>query len=249
MPRIHPDVHDETLDELYTELAFPPPATDRPYVYLDMVASVDGAATAQGRTGPLGGEADRVAFSRLREWCDVILVGASTVRIEDYGPPRPSDAARMRRRSRGLGPVPRLVVVTATLSLNPAARLFADPARQPLVLVPEDADPARRAALAEVAEVSGVGHGRVDLVAALRALRASGVRYVLCEGGPTLNGELLAAGLVDELFLTISPRLVGSSAYRIVQGPLPGAPQPIELREVREHGGELLLRYGLTPGR
>lgn len=245
MRRLLPDVADEALDDLYTRLELPDPPSDRPHVYLDMVASADGAATLDGRTGGLGGEADRYAFSRLREWCDAILIGASTVRIEDYGPPRPVEAARARRTARGLAPVPRLVVVTATAQLEPAARLFADPSRRPTVLAPEDADPTRLGSLRLVADVLTVGRGRVELPAALHLLRRSGVRWLLCEGGPTLNAELLSAGLVDELFLTVTPQLVGASRRRIVHGEVRGGPCVLQLVELREHASELLLRYRL----
>ncbi len=246
MRRIYPDVADEALDELYTDLRFPPAPESRPHVYLDVVASVDGAATVHGGTGELGGEADRLAFSRLREWCDAILVGATTVRIENYGPPRPRDDAQRRRRERGLAPVPRLLVVTATCALNPGGRLFSDPDRRPTILTPEDADHARLQALRSVADLLSVGRGRVDLQVALQQLRAQGVSRLLCEGGPSLNGQLVALGLVDELFVTVSPQLVGASAHRIVDWELAPTPRPLRLVELREHRGELLGRYRIA---
>ncbi|HEX2029064.1 MAG TPA: dihydrofolate reductase family protein, partial [Nitriliruptorales bacterium] len=177
---------------------------------------------------------------------DAILIGASTVRIEDYGPPRPVEAARARRAARGLAPVPGMVVVTATAQLQPAARLFTDPSWRPMVLVPQDADPTRLEALRLVSDVVTVGRGRVELPAALRQLRRSGVRWLLCEGGPTLNAELLSDGLVDELFLTVAPQLVGATRRRIVHGELRGGPWVLELVELREHASELLLRYRLV---
>lgn len=246
MRRLFPDVADESLEDLYTEIALPAPTGDRPYLYLDMVASVDGAATIDGRTRKLGGEADRRAFSRLREWCDVILVGASTVRIEDYGPPRPSVDARERRVSRGYDPYPRIAVVTASAALNPGARLFSDPQRRAIVFAPDDADARRLDALARVADVRRFGSGRVDLPDALAELRRDGVERVLCEGGPALNAELLKDGLVDELFLTVSPQLVGESAHRIVGELESDEPISVVLVEVREHRDELLLRYRLV---
>ncbi|MDP8961908.1 MAG: dihydrofolate reductase family protein [Actinomycetota bacterium] len=243
MRRLLPETRDEQLEDLYLDLTFPEPPAGRPYLYLDMVASVDGAATAGGRTAQLSGEADELAFSRLREWCDVILVGASTVRIEDYGPPRPSTDARARRAARGLPEVPRIVVVTASCSLNPAGRLFSDPTRRPLVVAPEEGHAERLAGLAAVADVLQVGTGRVDLARALSQLHRDGVSRVLCEGGPSLNAGLLRAGLVDELFLTVSPVVVAGAALRIVDGEVPHVPLRSKLEELREHAGELLLRY------
>ncbi|MDQ3932075.1 MAG: dihydrofolate reductase family protein [Actinomycetota bacterium] len=243
MRQMLPNTRDEPLEDLYLDLSFPEPPAHRPYLYLDMVASVDGAATAGGRTARLSGEADSLAFSRLREWCDAILVGASTVRIEDYGPPRPSAAARARRVARGLPEAPRIVVVTASCSLNPAGRLFSDPSRRPLVVTTEEGHAERLAGLADVADVLQVGTGSVDLASALSQLYRRGVRRVLCEGGPSLNAGLFSAGLVDELFLTISPLVVAGAAIRIVDGKVPQAPLPVKVEELREHAGELLLRY------
>lgn len=246
MRRLVPDPQDEELNELYTDLSFPAPPAGRPWVFLDMVASVDGAATVSGRTGALGGEADGLAFSRLREWCDVVLVGASTVRVEDYGPPRPRAEARQRRTERGLQPVPRLAVVTASGVLDARSRLFAE-AHRPLVIVPEDVEPARVAHLEESAELRRHGAGGVaDLAAAFAALAEEGVVRILCEGGPTLNRYLIEHSLVDEIFLTISPQLVGASAHRIVEGLIPQAPLAVELVELREHRGELLTRYRIA---
>lgn len=243
MRRLLPKPRDEPLEDLYLDLAFPEPPLDRPYLYLDMVASVDGAATAGGRTAKLGAEADQLAFSRLREWCDVILVGASTVRIENYGPPRPGADARARRAARGLPEVPRIAVVTASCSLNPAGRLFSDPRRRPIVLTTEEGHPQRLAGLAAVADILQVGSGRVDLTSALAQLRREGVRRILCEGGPTLTAGLVSARLVDELFLTMTPQVIGGSALRILDGEVRSAPLRLTLVELREHAGELLLRY------
>jgi riboflavin biosynthesis pyrimidine reductase len=239
--RLLPTPGQEALDELYLDLTFPPPPSNRPHVYLDMVASADGAATLAGRTADLGGDADRVAFSRRRGWADAILVGAGTVRVEDYGPPRPSAATRERRAANGMAPAPRLVVVTASGRLDPDARLFADPERPPLILARAAPPRERLAALDGRAEVRAVGELRVDLPDALAALRDDGVERVCCEGGPTLNAELLAAGLIDELFLTIAAQLVPRSPLRIIAGA--AEPADLELVELREHAGDLLLRY------
>jgi riboflavin biosynthesis pyrimidine reductase len=84
--------------------------------------------------------------------------------------------------------------------------------------------------------------GKADLPALLRSLREEGVRALLCEGGPTLHGALQAAGLVDELFLTIAPKLVGGIAPRILEGDLPGV-KPLELAWLLEQDGELFARY------
>ncbi len=243
MRRLLPQPGEGPLEELYSDLAFPAAPSHRPFLYLDMITSVDGAATLAGRTAGLGGPADKLVFHRLRETCDAILVGASTVRIENYGPPRPSEEAQARRRDRGLAAVPRLVVVTATAALSPESRVFSDPQRRPVVITVEDAPADRVEGLEAVADVLRVGVGRVDLAAAMERLRMEGIGYLLCEGGPTLNAQLLAARLVDELFLTLAPQVVGTSPRRIVEGELGLGSLPVELVEAHEHAGELLLRY------
>ena len=242
MRRLLPDVADEDLDDLYTDLEIPAGEGRRPHLYLDMVASVDGAATIDGRTRSLGGEADHLAFRRLRETCDAILVGAGTVRVEDYGPPRRHDGTVERRRARGLTDLPTVVVVSASLALDPSARLFQDPQLRPTILTVADAPQPRRQELSEVADLVSVGTGVVDLAAGMAALADRGWRRLLCEGGPHLNASLFALDLVDELFLTVTPTIAGETDRRIVEGAI-GARRDAELVELRHHDGELLLRY------
>lgn len=241
MERLLPDVGAEELHDLYASLEIPA-GEGRPHLYLDMVASVDGAATIGGRTRELGGEADRIAFRRLRETCDAVLVGAGTVRVEDYGPPRRHEGTVERRRARGLSDLPTVVVVSASLALDPGARLFQDPELRPTVLTVADAPQERRRELAEVADLVSVGTGLVDLTAGMAELADRGWARVLCEGGPHLNAGLFALDLVDELFLTVTPTVAGVTDRRIVEGPI-GAPRGAELVELRHHDSELLLRY------
>lgn len=241
MERLLPDHGVEELDDLYTDLVVPA-GEELPHLYLDMVASIDGAATIAGRTRQLGGSADHLAFRRLRETCDAILVGAGTVRVEDYGPPRRHDGTVERRRARGLSDLPTVVVVSASLALDPEARLFRDPELRPTVLTVADAPQDRRRELSGVAELVSVGTGLVDLRAAMSALADRGWQRVLCEGGPHLNAQLFTLDLVDELFLTVAPTIAGDTDRRIVEGPI-GEPRDAELVELRHHQGELLLRY------
>ncbi|MDR7569374.1 MAG: dihydrofolate reductase family protein [Armatimonadota bacterium] len=245
MRRLIPDCREEALEDLYADLRFPD-RPDRPHVVLHLVMSADGGATLRGRTGGMGGPADRLAFRRLREACDAILVGAGTVREEAYRPPALSPEAQARRIARGLAPLPRLVILTARAALDPAHRVFSDPGRAPLVVAPEDADTAALDGIARVAEVMRCGRGEVDLPRLLGLLRPRGIRWVVCEGGPVLAAQLLALDLVDELFLTLAPWVVGSGERRLVDGVL-NPPRRLHLLEAREHGGDLLLRYALVP--
>lgn len=244
MERLLPDVADVDVDEVYADLVVPA-GIARPHVYLGMVASADGAAAVGGSSGALGGAADGAAFRRLRETCDVILAGAETVRVEDYRPPPLRPGSAERRLARGLAERPRIAVVTGSGRLDPHARLFSDPDQPPLVLTTDTAEVGH---LEDRAEVVRCGVASVDLAGALRQLWDRGVRRVLCEGGPRLNGELLTADLVDELFLTVAPTLVGTDAPRVVAGRI-GPARDLELVALHHHAGELLLRYRVVrPG-
>ena len=194
-----------------------PAPPGRPWVLVNMIASIDGATTLGSVSGPLGGPADRRVFAAIRAVADVVLVGAGTVRAERYGPARARDGTER--------PPPRIAVVTASCDLDPGLRVFAEAAadQPPPIVFTCAAGPAdRRAALAEVAEVVVAGEALVDLVAALGELAGRGARVVLCEGGPTLNGQLVAADLVDEWCASIAPFLVASASSR----PAVGAPTP-----------------------
>jgi riboflavin biosynthesis pyrimidine reductase len=209
-----------------------PPAgsAGRPGVRLNMIASVDGATAVAGVSGGLGGRADHALFALLRSLADVVLVAAGTVRAERYGPSK----------------VP-VAVVSRSCRLDWDAPFFTAPIARPMVVTVARAPAAALARAAEVAEVVVAGERDVDLAAALAALGKRGHRAVLAEGGPTLNGQLAAAGLLDELCLTLSPRLVGGGAKRILDGlPLPGPPQ-LRLCSLLEQDEFLFLRFRPHP--
>ena len=210
-----------------------PVPAGRPWVLVNMVATADGATAVAGRSGPIGGPADRAVFDSLRAAADVVLVGAATARAENYGP----------AKSRPDGTTgPRIAVVTRSGDLDPGARLFAG--GEPLVLTCAACPPGRRSALAEVAEVVVAGDDDVDLPLALAALAEREMRVALCEGGPSLNGQLVAADLVDEWCLTLSPLLAGGDAKRPAVGrPAPGGIVALRLDRVLEADGLLFLRY------
>lgn len=220
-----------------------PAPLGRPWVLVNMVSSTDGAAAVAGRSGGLGGPADRAMFQALREVPDVILVAAGTVRAEGYRPPDPTTDQRARRHEHGHEPVPRLAVVSRSLALDLDAPLFTEARARPIVLTGSSAPADRRAAAAEVADVVEAGEDGVAPDRALAALGELGVDVVLCEGGPSLLGQLVGADLVDELYLSLSPSLVGGDSPRICHGPHPGAVHELDLERVVEADGLLLLRY------
>ena len=171
----------------------------RPWVSLCMIASLDGAIVVDGRSGPLGNATDRDVLLSLRQFADVVLVGAGTARGEGYGPPGK--------------PGLRVGVVTNSGRVDLGGRLFTSGAG--FLIAPESA-----AVDTTAVEVLRVGSEQVDLAVALSRLDSvvPGVAAVQAEGGPTLNAGLLASDLVDEFNLTISPRLVGGDSPRVVHG-------------------------------
>lgn len=209
------------------------------HLRINFVASLDGAVEVDGRSGPLGGPADRSAFLAMRAVTDVVLVGAGTARAEDYGPVRVAADAADRRRIRGQPPRPVLAVVTARADLDPRARLFGgDPV---LVLTTEEAARARPD-LAEVAEVVPCGRIAVDVAAVVGELRRRALGRVLCEGGPALARSLLMADLVDELCLTLSPMVAGAGQRLFDDAPMTPA-GPFTLGGLIEADSLLLARY------
>lgn len=214
------------------------------WVALGMIASVDGAVEVDGVSGPLGGEGDRLGFRSLRAVADVVLVGAGTVRAEHYGPTRVHDDLVAHRRARGQADRAALAVVTGSLDLDDAPRLF-DDGFQPIVVTTASAPEDRRARLEEQgAQILVAGDDRVDLRTALDLLADRGLRRVLVEGGPALNHAMLSLGLVDEIFITCAPWLVGRTGPGLVGGTLDES-LPLTLLEGRVHGDEVLLRYAV----
>lgn len=203
-----------------------PAAGTRPAVRLNMIASLDGATAVAGVSGGLGGAADHALFAVLRSLADVVLVAAGTVRAERYGP----------------SSVP-IAVVSRSCRLDWDSRFFTAAIARPMVITVAEAPAAERKHAAEVADVIIAGDRDVDLRAALDALGARGFAAVLAEGGPTLNGQLATAGLLGELCLTLSPRLVGGDAKRILAGPPLVAGSAWRLRSLCEQDGFLFLRY------
>jgi riboflavin biosynthesis pyrimidine reductase len=217
----------------------------------NMVASLDGAATVRGRTGGLSGGADRQVFAMLRALADVIVVGAGTARIEGYGPVRPgTEGVRWAWLRAGRAAAP-IAVITRRIDLDPAGPLLAAPPglARPIVITTEAAPPDRRAAVAGRAELIVAGRESVDVRAAVDALTARGYRHILTEGGPYLLSQIIEAGLLDELCLTLSPLLAGPGASRIVadigppRQPAGASARPLELAHVLADDGHLICRY------
>jgi len=202
LPLTHPSDPGDPVD-LAAAYAVAPPGTRQ--IRVNFVAGADGGGAVGGKSDPLSGAADKELFRVLRGLADVVLVGAGTVRGEGYGPVRRT----------GNGARPPLAIITSRPDLDPASAIFTEAASRTLLLTTAAAD---SAAYGAVAEVVVCGQDRVDLAVALDALADRGLTRVLCEGGPGVFAQLAGAGLVDELCLTLAPRLTGPGGPRIVTG-------------------------------
>ncbi len=230
--------------------AYPDPAARAaPCVRANMIMSVDGASSLDGRSGGLSGGADRAVFKVLRSLADVILAGAGTARAERYRPVRDSEVWPELRRGRA--PTPPIAVVTRELSLPADDALLTEAPRsaRTIVIATQAAPPARRAAVARHADLAVTGGETVSPGDVLAVLADRGLRRILVEGGPTLLGQFVAAGLLDELCLTVSPVLEGGSAGRILVAPGgAGTPTGLGLAHALEDDGFLFCRYSRAAG-
>lgn len=221
----------------------------RCWVLANMVAGLDGTAAVAGRVGALSHETDATLFRLLRSVADVVLVGAETVRREGYGPVVLPDDRRADRVTAGRPATPPLAIVTRSLRLDWDSPLFApvDGASAPVVVTCGSADAALLERARGVARVVVSGDEEVDLGGALGQLRSLGHEVVLCEGGPTLLGQLAAEGLLDELCLSLSP-MMGGDPLPVAITPVDGGATAFELCHVAADRGTLFLRYEVTHG-
>lgn len=232
-------------DDLYRLYAFPA-AQGRCVVRANAIASLDGGATTGGTSGGLGGAGDRFLFAVHRELADVIVVGAGTARAENYGGARMSVAQRRRRQSRDQAEIPPIALVTRSGMVARDLPVLSESEAQPLVLTCASAagDARRRVgSRAEVIDCSGGDRDRVDLGVALERLAARGMTRVLTEGGPSLLGAFIAAGLLDEMCLTTAPVLVGGAAVRVAGGGGDGLTALRRAHVLTDSDGYLYTRY------
>jgi riboflavin-specific deaminase-like protein len=213
---------------------------DRPFVFVNMIATVDGRAARDGRSATIGGDADLELLLELRAIADAVLIGTGTLRAEGYDRLVRREERRARRQAAGLAADPLAVVLSRRFDVPWEAGLFQAPEQPVLVYTHAEAGaPPEVPATVEVVRLEVAG-----LTEMLADLRARGVRSLLSEGGPTVHGALHAAGVVDELFLTIAPLITGDADEpNIVEGGrLPDAAE-LELVSVERVGSELFLRY------
>ncbi|MEU3860328.1 pyrimidine reductase family protein [Streptomyces sp. NPDC028722] len=236
-----------SLAELAAAYAYPAsgPGAPRPWLRANMISSLDGAAQHEGRSQPISSATDMRVFGTLRALADVVLVGAETVRQEGYRPARVRAEFAGARAAAGQDPVPAIAIVSASLELDFTLPLFTSPLVPTLVLTGAAAAPDRVAAAEKAGArvlVAGDGTG-VEPARAVRALAGLGHTRLLTEGGPRLLGQLIAAEVLDELCLTVSPTLTAGDAQRIAGGPAVAVPQRFVLASLLEEDGFLYSRY------
>lgn len=239
MRRLIPDPGPTTVSEqLEAYRPWEEPRQERPLVAMNFVSTLDGRATIEGRSGPIGSSADTKMLARLRTRFEAVMIGAATMRVERYGRLVSKEETRQRRQEAGLPPEPLMVLVSGRLDLPWDAPLFTE-GGEVLIFTSSEAEPPTTAASVEVVRHEGA----VNLTEALAHLRRErGIRALLSEGGPHLHEQLQAGGLVDDLFLTIAPKLSGGEAPRIIEGPLPQVVD-LDLVWLLESDGELFARY------
>lgn len=234
----------EVLDAIVADPGHDPTDSSRPRTIGVMVASVDGHATVEGRSGGLGSPADRAIFRGLRERADALLVGPSTLNRERYSTTLDPDQ-RDARIAIGRTPEPLLATVSRSLAIERDLPLFHEDVLRVVVYTASDERPEWDAERVDVVQLDDA-----TPAAALRDLRDRGVAHVNCEGGPTLLAGLVREGLLDELVLTVSPLLVGTdpalgNLLPIIHGSVGGEPRPLRLRGVWRSDDMLFLHYHL----
>lgn len=216
-----------------------------PFVRCNMISTLDGGITINGRSGMIGGPADSRVFQVLRSLADVILVGAGTMRAEGYGPVRLGDEFRRQRQQRGQAAMPPVAVVTSSGNLDWSAPFFTEAEARPIVFVGSGHDKGAVERGSEVADIVEAGGVRVDIAWVLEHLHHDGFHSVLLEGGPGLNADVVHAGLLDELCLTIAPCVVAGDGPRVLTGRELPIPLELDLVHLLEEDGFLFYRLAV----
>jgi riboflavin-specific deaminase-like protein len=234
------DIIEQNIDpeQLYERINFPDPPEDRPYIFINMVASVDGKTllTDRGTTAKgLGSQTDQILMRRLQRNADAALIGSESLRID----PKLHYPEGVLR-----------VTMTASGNLPLHTRFFTDDPGQAIVFAPRSVDKEKAAAIRKTARLHLCGDNKLDVRQMVSILRNQyEVKHLLCEGGSTVNGSLLAAKVVDELFLTVTPKISGGIERPTVVSGTGLAPKNIPLLNILslyEDNNELYFRYHIT---
>ena len=232
-----------SIDPIDAYAVSPEVGVDRPFVRCNMISTLDGAITINGRSGLLGGPADHRMFQTLRSLADVILVGAGTVRTEGYGPARLDHDLGERRRDRGQSVAPPIAVVTRSANLDWSSPFFTEAEARPIVFTTAEHDRGVQLPSEDVAHFVVAGDDRVDVSFVVDYLHRSGLSSVLLEGGPGLNADVVHAGILNELCLTVSPCIVAGNGTRILAGAELAKPLGLEVIHLLEEDGFFFYRF------
>lgn len=243
MQRCYPDpLASADDDDLALAYAWPGRSATGPILRVNMVMSIDGGVTVDGRSAGLGSAADQRLFAVLRDLADVLLVGAGTIRAEGYGGIRPSAERLARRRRWGLGDPPRVAVVTGR-GLDADLSIFTDSAAPPIVLTTTHGAQLMADFPATVLDAGG---DTLDLDRMVSSLADLGLHRIHCEGGPGLLGRLVAAELVDELCLTTAPMMLGAGAGALLGDTALARAAGWRLETLHVDGDQLFSHYRRT---
>ena len=242
MRRLIPDPGPTSLEaELGSYHPFDKPHEDRPRVAVNMITTLDGRASISGRSKELGSNADTEHLLGLRNRFDAVMIGGGTMRAERYGRIITRPEARQNREVAGLDPDPLAVIIIGDLNRHFSAPLFTDGNGRVLTVTHKKTAPETETPVELV-----TSEGLIDVVSVLAHLRREEkIRALLCEGGPHLFGQLVAADLVDDLFLTVAPVATGGDAPRILEANLPHQAE-FTLEGLLEADGDLFCRYRST---
>lgn len=234
----------------YTHLELPEPPSDRPYVLLNMVASVDGKVVVDGTEQGIGSKVDQLLMRELRVNADVLLNGAGTLRKSGASPRLGGPTLEAVRAQRGKPRFPLAAIVSRSGNLPLDATFFTADDFDAVVFLSDTAADERRAAIAGTGRLVIPVPAGGEVPALLRYLRVErDARVLLCEGGPDINAELFAIDAVDELFLTIGPVIVGGrDVLTAVTGERPYSRRELPRLQLvsavaNEETDEVYLRY------
>jgi 5-amino-6-(5-phosphoribosylamino)uracil reductase len=245
LTRLYPETGPVMIEEHILELRLGERApAQRALTVANFVASLDGRASVQGRSGGLGDDGDKAVFRALRRASDAVLVGTGTLDTENYGRIVADADARRARTDRGVAAEPLAVTLTRSGRLPLQIPLFAEPEARVIVFSGAEVELGDTTAQVEVVRLDP---GALSFATVLTHLRREhGVRLVLCEGGPTVLAALLREQVLDQLCLSLAAKLTGGGdAPAITTGPVLAEPAEAELEEILERDGTLFLRYRL----
>ena len=224
-----------------------PVIRSKPWILINMVNSIDGSISFDGRAGGLSGPSDKRVYQIIRSLADIILVGAGTIRAESYRAPRtPERNIAEIRKLRGQDQRPRLAVVSGQLNLDPKIGMFSESLNEdkpPIIYTTKNASQKRKDSLSSYAEIIEFENETISIEEILADLSKRNTKIVVCEGGPNLNSHLLAAGVIDEYCLTISPCTVGGNDPTTLIEQVVDKPTKLHLDRIMMEDDFLFCRY------